>query len=184
MEPLLTPQELAEYLKMSPRTVLRKARAGEIPATKIGRRFRFNKGKIDKWLLRQAVNRPAHILVIDNEPSIGQLFKDSLKDGVYQVTATSSSHEALGLVAEIEFDLIFLGLVMPEIDGSVIFRRIRKLDEHVPIVIMTGYSDSDLMQKHIEHGPSLVMKKPSDIDDILRAVSIFLTSHGRRRKNV
>lgn len=46
----MTTEEIAEYLKLNPQTVLRKARAGEIPSFKVGRQFRFSKAVIDEWL--------------------------------------------------------------------------------------------------------------------------------------
>jgi len=173
MNALLTPQELAEYLKLNPATVTRKAKRGEIPAIKIGKQFRFDRDQIDRWLLQKTVGRPAQILVIDDEPLIGQLFRDSLQQSGYQVTTASSSLEALELVAKQRFDLIFLDLVMPEIDGSELFRRIRKIDKQVPIAIITGYPDSDLLKKAREHGPFLIMSKPFTSAEILQAVHSF-----------
>ncbi len=50
MVELLTTREVASYLKLRPETVLRKVKRGEIPAIKIGGRFRFDTKQIDKWL--------------------------------------------------------------------------------------------------------------------------------------
>jgi len=47
---LLTTKEVARYLKLRPETVLRKVKRGEIPAIKMGGRFRFDTNQIDKWL--------------------------------------------------------------------------------------------------------------------------------------
>jgi two-component system response regulator (stage 0 sporulation protein F) len=173
MEQLLTPQELAEYLKLNHTTIIRKAHKGEIPAIKIGKQFRFDKQQIDKWLLQQTVGRPAQILIIDDEPAIGQLFKDILEKNGYQVTTVTSSLEALELIARERFDLIFLDLAMPELDGSELFRRIRKVDKQVPIAIITGYPDSELLKKAKEHGPFMIMIKPFTGDEILQAVHTF-----------
>ena len=173
MEELLTPQELARYLKLNHTTVIRKANRGEIPAIKIGKQFRFDKDQVDKWLFHQTVGRPVHILVIDDELVIGQLFRDSLEKNGYQVTTMSSSLEALELVNRQRFDLIFLDLAMPELDGSELFRRIRKIDKQVPIAIITGYPDSELLKKAKEHGPFMIMIKPFNADEILQAVHTF-----------
>jgi len=173
MSELLTPQELGEYLKLKYTTILRKARKGEIPAIRIGKQFRFDKGQIDRWLLQKTVGRPMHILVIDDNPVIGALFKNSLKNSLCEVTATLSSIEALELIAKNNFDLIFLDLLMPEIDGGELFRRIRETNEDTPIAIITGYPDSDLMEKAMRQGPFLVMTKPFDSNDILKAVRSF-----------
>lgn len=170
MTELLTARELAQYLKLNPATVMRKAAKGEIPAIKIGRQFRFDKKQIDKWLTQKTVGRPAHILVIDDEPLIGQFFRDCLEKSGCRVMTSLSGIEALELVAKEHFDLIFLDLVMPELDGCQVFQRIRKIDEHVPIAIITGYPDSDLMKKVMEQGPFLVIKKPFDSSHILEAI--------------
>jgi excisionase family DNA binding protein len=179
MEQLLTPQELAKYLKLNHTTVIRKAHRGEIPAIKIGKQFRFDRNQIDKWLTQQTVGRLAHILVVDDEITIGQLFRDSLEKNGCQVTAMSNSLEALEIISRQRFDLIFLDLAMPELDGSELFRRIRKIDKQVPIAIITGYPDSDLLKKAKEHGPFLIMIKPFTSDDILQAVNAF----GQQSKN-
>jgi excisionase family DNA binding protein len=173
MKALLTPQELAEMLQLNSATITRKAKKGEIPAIKIGKQFRFDKEQIDKWLFRQTVGRPAHILVVDDEPVICQLFRDSLKINGYKVTTTLSSPEALELVAKQHFDLIFLDLVMPEIDGSELFHRIRNIDKQVPIAIITGYPDSELLIKAKKQGPFIIMIKPFTDDEILQAVYTF-----------
>ena len=173
MQELLTPQELARYLKLNHTTVIRKANKGEIPAIKIGKQFRFDKNQIDKWLLQQTVGRQAHILVVDDEPVICQLFRDSLEKNGCHITTTVSSLEALEIVSRQHFDLIFLDLAMPELDGSELFRRIRNIDKQVPIAIITGYPDSELLKKAKEHGPFMIMIKPFTDNEILQAVHTF-----------
>ena len=173
MNSLLTPQELAEMLQLNSATITRKAKKGEIPAIKIGKQFRFDKDQIDKWLTQQTVGRPAYILVIDDEPVIGQLFKDILGKNGYSVTIALSSPEAMELINKQRFDLIFLDLVMPEIDGCELFRSIRKIDKQVPVAIVTGYPDSELLIKAKEQGPFIIMIKPITDADILQAVHTF-----------
>ena len=173
MGKLLSATQLAEYLNLKPVTVRRKARKGEIPTIRIGNRLRFNKQQIDRWLLHRSNRRPINILVIDDEPIIGQLFKNSLNGHGYHITTTLSSLEALELVGNRHFDLIFLDLVMPELDGAELFHRIRQKNKHTPVIIITGYPDSDLMSRAMGHGPFTVMKKPFTDDDILNTVHSF-----------
>ena len=116
----------------------------------------------------------ANILVVDDEPLVGQLFKESLNETRCQVTTTLSSLEALELMGEKYFDLIFLDLLIPELDGAELFRRIREMNKDLPVAIITGYPDSDLMNRAMKHGPFMVMKKPFNSDDILNAVNSFV----------
>lgn len=47
---ILTVSEVAQYLRVNPQTVYRKARAGELPVVRIGRAIRFRKSELDEWL--------------------------------------------------------------------------------------------------------------------------------------
>lgn len=179
MKEFFTPQELAQYLKMNTRTLMWKARKGEIPAIKIGRQFRFDGEQIEKWLSHQKVGGKLYILVVDDDPVVGQLFAESLEVDGHKVTTTLSSLKALELINNKHFDMIFLDLLMPELDGGELFRRIRQTDKDVPVIIITGYPDSDLMVKAMEYGPFAVMKKPFTGDEILEAVHRY-----RRNINV
>ncbi|MFC2056218.1 response regulator [Chloroflexota bacterium] len=171
MGELLTARELAKYLKLNPVTILRKAAKGEIPATKVGKQLRFDKDLIARWLAENKLGRKLRVLVVDDEPLIGHLFNEALGKYGYQVTVILSSSEGLKLLTAQKFDIIFLDLVMPEIDGSELFRQIRQMDSQVPVAIMTGYPDSELMDKAMQHGPFMVMRKPFGSTAILSAVS-------------
>lgn len=53
MEAFLTTEEVLGYLKITPRTIYRLIRSGELPAVRIGRQWRFRRGDLDRWLERQ-----------------------------------------------------------------------------------------------------------------------------------
>lgn len=173
MGELLTTKEIARYLKLRPETVLRKVNQGDIPAVKIGGRFRFDKEQIDAWLRFSSTSKK-QILVIDDEEIVRQLFKDSLDSSRYQVTTAKSGNEASKLVNSRSFDLIFVDLKMPGIDGTKTFRRIRQADNSVPVVIITGYPTSKIVEQVLEQGPFGIMRKPFNSSDIQRSVGSFL----------
>ncbi len=172
MNKLLSSKEVAEYLDLDEVTVRRKAAKGEIPSIKIGKRYRFDKAQIDNWLYRNTTGKAPSILIIDDDPIIGRLFKDTLERQGYQVTTSLSSLESLEIVLNKQLSLIFLDLKMPEMNGAELFRRIRQISS-VPVVVITGHPDSDLMEKAMEYGPFMVMKKPFNSIDIVGAVQSF-----------
>ena len=176
MNKLLTVKEVAEYLSVKPVTVRRKAKSGEIPSIKIGNRLRFDKQQIDGWVLQRTKGGLSHILVIDDAPAVVQLIKGGLEMHGHNVTTAQSGPEALEIFTRKRFNLIFLDLVMPGLDGSELFKRIREVDKDVPVVIVTGYPDSEVMARAMEYGPFLVIKKPFVINDILEAVRSFSRS--------
>jgi len=170
MDELLTTNKLSKYLGLTPVTIRRKAQNGEIPSIKIGNRLRFDKQQVDTWLMENSNRGAAQILVVDDEPTVGDLIKNTLEMGRYQVTTILSSLEALQIIKQKHFDLIFLDLLMPEIDGSELFKHIREIDKDVPVVIVTGYPHSEVMEKAMEYGPFTVIKKPFMINDVRSVV--------------
>ena len=139
---------------------------------------------IDRWILDRSSRSPVQILVVDDEPLVGKLFKESLNKTNYEVTATLSSIEALELFNTRHFDLIFVDLLIPELDGAELFGRIRQIDKQIPVAIITGYPDSDLMVKAMEYGPFTVLKKPFTGDDILNTVRSFVNGIGNQKKSL
>jgi excisionase family DNA binding protein len=174
MKELLTTEEMASYLRLRPETVIRKVKKGELPAIKIGRQFRFDKNQTDRWLLQNLVGHVPHVLVVDDEPLIGKLFEETLREIGLEVTATSSSVEAVGLVSGQHFDMAFIDLKMPVMDGSELFMRLREMDGRLPIAVITGYAEGELMEKVMQQGPFIVLKKPFEGNDILNAVGTVL----------
>ena len=170
MDKMLSTKKVAEYLNVNPITVRRRAQSGEISSIKIGNRLRFDKRQVEKWVLERSDKRPMQILVVDDEPTVGDLIKSALEIGRYQVTVTLSSLQALEIIKQKQFDLIFLDLLMPDLDGSELFKHIRETDKEVPVVIVTGYPHSEVLEKAMEYGPFTVIKKPFDINDIVHTV--------------
>jgi len=182
MDELLSTSKLSRYLDITPVTIRRKAQSGEIPSIKIGNRLRFDKQQIDKWLLDNSNRKPVQILVVDDEPLVGQLFKESLNEPGYQVTTTLSSTEALELINTRHLDLIFLDLLMPKIDGAELFRRLRQTDKRIPVAIIIGYPDSEMLSRAMEYGPFTVLKKPFTSEDIVSTVRSFVEGVATSRR--
>ena len=105
-------------------------------------------------------------LVIDNDEAILEMFSDLLGTGGWKCVTAESGPVALDHLQQSQFDLVFLDLMMPVMNGAVAFREIRKLDRDVPVVIITGYPDSNLMSEALQTGPFAVMKKPFHLNDL------------------
>jgi len=90
------------------------------------------------------------------------------------VIALEAAFEGLELVKQADFDLVFLDLKMPRMDGAELFRQIKIIKPKLPVVIITGYPDSDVMARALAQGPLGVMSKLFDESDIIAAVNSFL----------
>ena len=171
---LMTLEEVASYLRVTKKTIYRLLERRGIPATKVGRQWRFEKAAIDDWLRQSSVEKVANILVIDDDETICSLFKDTLEELGHAVTTVRESSKGLELVKDRDYDLVFLDLKMPGMDGAQLFRRIKVAKPKLPVTIITGYPDSELMRSALAHGPFGVMNKPFRGSDILTAVENYL----------
>jgi excisionase family DNA binding protein len=176
MARLMTVSEVADYLRVTKKTIYRLLLRGKIPATKVGNQWRFNQGAIDKWLQRNSVRTKAkaNILVVDDEEVVRLLFKTILEESGHQVTGVETAAKGLALVKKQDFDLAFVDLKMPGMDGAELFRQIKTVKPRLAVIIITGYPDSKIMARALGYGPFGVMNKPFGESDIVNAVNSFL----------
>ena len=170
----MTLEEMANYLRVTKKTIYRLLERHSIPAAKVGHQWRFDKASIDAWLHQNSVETAANILVVDDDDTICSLFKDTLEETGHTVTTVGESSKGLELAKDRDYDLVFLDLKMPGMDGAELFGQIRKAKPELPVTIITGYPDSDLMMSALTYGPLGVMSKPFHGSDILTAVNNYL----------
>jgi excisionase family DNA binding protein len=171
---ILTISEVASYLKLPVSTVYRLVERRELPANKVGRQWRFQRGVIDEWLRRRSEATTITILVVDDEEKIRALLAEALDAPARRILQAGNGHDAVRLVASTSVDLVLLDLLMPEMDGVETFRRIHAARPELPVVIVTGYPESDLMLKVLEIGPFTVLQKPLDIHKLRRVVDLIV----------
>lgn len=166
MEELMTIQDLAAYLKMSPQTIYRMAQQGRIPALKIQSRWRFRRSDIESWLIPENGHNAGSILVVDDDPAISDLFTHVLESNGYHVVAVQTGQAAIQKVRLQSFGLIYLDLVLPDVSGPDTLRAIRQVDNSARVVVITGNAESELLQEILELGPFTVLVKPFGPEEI------------------
>lgn len=174
MTNLMTVEETADYLRVTKKTIYRLLEKNHIPATKVGHQWRLDKGAIDKWLCQNMEGTKARILVIDDDQLILALLKEILEKQGHTVITADTSTEGVRCVKQLDFDLVFLDLKMPVMDGAEVLRQMRSIKPDLPVTIITGYPDSEILQRALEQGPFGVMTKPFGHSDIIAAVHSFL----------
>ena len=177
MPELMTVDEVADYLRVTKQTIYRLLWLGRIPASKVGHQWRFRKDSIDEWLRQEPVARKTCILVVDDDKGIRDLFADVLSELGHKVVTAKDGSEGLELMKQLDYDLVFVDLKLPIVHGAELFRRIRKIKPDLPVIIITGYPDSDMFAQTLVYGPFGVMRKPFDKSDIVEAVNTFVSTH-------
>lgn len=167
---ILTIRDVAAYLKLPVSTVYRLAERRELPGHKVGRQWRFHKSILDDWFRQHAANLRVTMLVVDDEDVIRQFLVSALHSPQRQILTAASGEEALEIAKKTNLDLVTLDLIMPGINGVETFRQLHALRPDLPVIIVTGYPDSDLMARALEIGPFTMINKPIDIHQIQKVV--------------
>jgi excisionase family DNA binding protein len=171
---ILTIRDVAAYLKLPVSTVYRLAERRELPGHKVGRQWRFHKSILDDWFRQHAATVRVNILVVDDEEVVRQFMGSALQGPQRQILTASSGEEALDLAKQHDVDLVLLDLIMPGISGVETFRQLHALRPELPVVIVTGYPDSDLMSRALEIGPFTMINKPIDINQLQKVVDVIV----------
>jgi two-component system response regulator HydG len=133
------------------------------------------------------MQKKAYILIVDDNVSLCQSMALILKRKGYDVTYVNDGPQAIGKVQEKPFDMIFMDIKMPGMDGVEAFKRINELRPEAPVVMMTAYAVEDMVQEALKHGASGIMYKPLDLPKVFallertaqttRPVSVLLVDH-------
>ena len=185
-EVFLTTEEVLDYLQVNQRTVYRLIKAGKIPAVRVGRQWRFRKRDIDTWLDRQGpggvqalaatLEGRLGILVVDDEEAIRDLLAKMLELADYAVESASDGPGALDHLKRDNYDLMFVDLKMPGMDGLALIRQARAVKPALPVIVVTGYSSEASAIEALNLGVSAYITKPFRVPQVLEAASRALAS--------
>jgi len=110
------------------------------------------------------------ILVVDDYFADRETLKAILEDRGYRVATAETGAETLDRVKEKHFDIIFLDIRLPDIDGAQIFEQVKTVDPEVAVIMMTGYSEEEIVRRAISRGAYTCIYKPFDIEKIMAVV--------------
>jgi DNA-binding NtrC family response regulator len=108
----------------------------------------------------------AKILVVDDEPSILKLLKEALTQWGYQVGCVGTGAEALEAIRTELFDAAITDIRMPEMSGLDLLREIKRHDDSIEVVIMTGYPTIASAVEALKEGAYDYLSKPLILDEL------------------
>ena len=183
----LTTRKAAELLGAHVETIRRLARRGEIPCYKMGKDWRFRRDALRRWMAthhERSGLRSAHVLIVDDEESIRSFIRRTLEPEGYRVSTASTSPEALDLMRQEAPDAVFLDLKMPGMNGPAVLKEIRADYGALPVIVITGYPDSEMMMEVLRHAPVLMLPKPVDSGRLVEATRLALNGGASGGQNV
>ena len=116
------------------------------------------------------------IVVVEDEGLIRMDVVSTLQEAGYEVVGEGADgEEAIRLATELEPDLIVMDIKMPKLDGISAAEKIAEL--RIPVVLLTAFSQSDLVTRAAEAGAMAYVTKPFKPTDLLPAIQIALSRH-------
>lgn len=116
------------------------------------------------------MNNKLKILVVDDEDMMRITMSAILSDIGGEVKEAADGYQAIELVKKHKFNIIFMDIKMPGINGVDTYLEIKKINPTAAVIMMTAYSVKDLIEKAINHGAYAVVYKPFDIPKIIEII--------------
>ena len=118
------------------------------------------------------------ILVVDDDENILNLEKTILEQKGFDVTGAAGGAQALKLLADQTFDLILLDVMMPEVDGFTVCRKIKEDSrlKDIPVIFLTAKGGGEALAEGFESGAVMYINKPFTANKLLTIVNTMLES--------
>ncbi len=125
-----------------------------------------------------------NILIVDDEAVITDSLARWLAEDGYKTATAASAAEALRRFQEGPWDLVFIDIKMPGMDGLELQHRLHEIDPSVVLVIMTGYASVETAVWAMKHGAYDYLAKPFDPDDVSKLVARAIEHRRLARDNM
>jgi excisionase family DNA binding protein len=177
----LTLGQAASYLGVAQSTVRKWSDSGRLPAfyTPGGHR-RFRRGDLDAFLGGGRATAPGRssplVLVVDDDDRLREYIRVNLEMDGYAVREAASAADGLAALEEESPDLILLDVMMPEVDGWEMLRRVQ--ERHgvgsIPVIMFSGKIDARSADEAAERGASAFLGKPFDPQQLIESTKQLL----------
>lgn len=124
------------------------------------------------------------ILIVDDEKSMCQFLSIMLRKEGYQITAVNNGRKALEQIGSAKFDLVITDIKMAGMDGIEVLSEIKKIDQSVPVIIMTAYASQKTAIDAVNNGAFHYLIKHAKNDEIKMVIRNALDMKRVRAENM
>ncbi len=118
-------------------------------------------------LIQEDFSQPI-VLVVDDEASTRETLKGVFEDKGYKVAIAESGRAAIDMVKHTHYDVMFMDVVMPEIDGFQAFEEIKIIAPRTKVILMTGHNIKGFVEKGIAQGAFACVTKTVEVAELLK----------------
>ncbi len=187
MEDIFTVFQASKHCNVSPKTIINWIEAGHINAYKtVGGHRRVKKPDLEDFMRKQGIPIPQEevpcerkrILIVDDDAIIVETIVQALEEEEYdyELISASDGFEAGLQVNHFKPHLLVLDIMMPDIKGYEVCRKIKTNDEtrDTKIIVLSAYLDDEKFKKMREYGADLCFSKPFPLPQLKEEVARLL----------
>ncbi len=119
------------------------------------------------------------VLVVDDEPNIRDLLSASLRFAGHQVLTSPNGTDAINKIIDQQPDIILLDVMLPDVSGFGVTKKIRSLGIETPILFLTARDDTEDKVTGLTVGGDDYVTKPFSLDEIMARINAILRRTGK-----
>ncbi|MAC82594.1 MAG: DNA-binding response regulator [Arcobacter sp.] len=122
------------------------------------------------------------MLIVEDEDNLSKLLKEAIGEFFFSVVTAKDGNEGLKKFKANKPDIVITDIMMPNCDGLEMTHNIKEIDELIPIIVLSAYSDKEKLLKAIDIGINKYFIKPFDPDELIEHINKIAPSLNKRRK--
>lgn len=123
------------------------------------------------------------VLICDDEADIRHALRITLTDAGYQVREAGDGRQALDLLDREEVQLILLDIMMPELDGVSVLKKLREEKNNIPVILLTAMSEDEDKIRGLELGADDYITKPFKMQEVIARIRAVLRRSVRQQES-
>ena len=115
-----------------------------------------------------------HVLVVEDEPTLARIIKDALEANDFKVSLAADGVAGLEAFTQVTPNILVADIMMPQLSGLDMVRKIRETDRHTPILFLTAKSTVDDVVEGFHAGGNDYLKKPFGMKELMVRITALL----------
>jgi DNA-binding response OmpR family regulator len=129
-------------------------------------------------------NPAMHVLIVEDEPEMAQLLAKGLREEQFEISLARDGRTALEKSADTAFDVILLDVMLPQMNGLEVARRLRHREQDTPVLMLTARDSVPDIINGLNAGADDYLTKPFSFLELLARIRALARRRDIRRKNV
>lgn len=123
------------------------------------------------------------ILIIEDEQKISRVLQLELNYENYETEVADNGKDGIRLIEEKDWDLVLLDIMIPELNGLEVLRRVRRKDDETPIILLTARDEVYDKVSGLDLGANDYITKPFQIEELLARIRVHLRKPKQKSEN-